>query len=532
MADSIEVSLLSFLSLSVAAEWHLSTPQLASITAIVFAGSLLGASVIWGPIADRYGRRTAFLLGSFLISIGSLASALSPNFFFLIVVRFLVGVGVGSGFVPFDLLAEFLPAAHRGRYLMNINYFWTIGSMVVNGFAWLLLESYGWRVFTAVSSIPVLLGAVLALLYLPESPRWLLHQQRVCEAEEVIYAAARLNETEIRPFQLLPLTTQGSDAYSELSSSTTSDEVTTARAQLTSLPLSHSSPVTTTAPHTAAGYVIHSTVESSLHRQEREKDLEGGADKIMRTDGRPCSPPPIVPSRSVPSLPPLQEDSTDDITWDHYLNLLRGDYISITIPLWVIYSVYGFTYYGAILFISRLYSSESSEDHPTDSGTSDTAHVTFNYMEIFTNACSEFVGVFLAANVIDRIGRKVSQASFYLIAAVSILLLPMTTLNVRYVIALVSRISILAACGMTWVATPELYPTSMRAVGHSLCTSLSRIGAMVSPYVIQNQLISEKQIGVILCLVNMMAVCAIAFLPETLGRGMEANQKIGEGHRE
>jgi MFS family permease len=517
MSDSIEVSLLSFLSLSVAAEWNLSTPQLASITAIVFAGSLLGACAVWGPIADRYGRRTAFLLGSFLISLCSLASALAPNFYILIILRFFVGVGVGSGFVPFDLLAEFLPSSHRGRYLMNINYFWTMGSMSVNGLAWLLLESSGWRVFTAVSSIPVLFGAVLALWYLPESPRWLLHQQRVTDAEAVIYAASRLNETEIHPFQLLPLTAPAS-SYLELSSSTSTSDSSTVAASVTSaLP---SAPV---GPSTApVGYLTHSTVESTLHQE----DLEGGGkeDQPSNKVTRPADPPPPLRSIALSNL----GDDNDDITWDHYLNLLRGDYVTITLPLWIIYLGYGFTYYGAILFISRLYSSESSES----SSSSTAPHVTFNYMEIFTNACSELVGVFIASNIIDRMGRKISQASFYLIAAISIFVLPLTTLQTRYVISLVCRISILAACGMTWVATPELYPTSMRAVGHSLCTALSRIGAMVSPYVIQNRLIAEKEIGMILCVVNLLSVGAIAFLPETLGRGMEANQKSDSEHRE
>jgi MFS family permease len=500
MSDSIEVSLLSFLSLFVAAEWNLSVAQLASITAIVFAGSLLGASVIWGPIADRYGRRVSFLLGSFLISVCSLASALSPNYICLIFFRFFVGVGVGSGFVPFDLLAEFLPSSHRGQYLMNINYFWTMGSMIVNGSAWIFLDSYGWRVFTVVSSLPVLLGAILAVIYLPESPRWLLHQQRTRDAEEVIHYAAKINETEMNPFHLLPMTTP---IYAKLPSSSHS--------------LSHET-------DTDSQYETHSTTENTLHSmstadRERTRAEGGGTGRdrevdIERQQNRTGVTPATTPSQQ-------SDHSSDEISWEQYLNLLHKDYASITIPLWIVYLGYGFTYYGAILFISRLYSSESNEPHPEETGEH---KVSFNYFDIFTNACSEVVGVFLAANIIDRIGRRISQFSLYGLAAFSVLLLPFTTSTFRYLISLICRISILAACGITWVATPELYPTSMRAVGHSLCTAFSRIGAIISPYVIQNQLMSEQSIGVVLCLVNLISMFSIACLPETLGKSMESKK--------
>jgi MFS family permease len=496
MSDSIEVSLLSFLSLYVAAEWDLSVAQLASITAIVFAGSLLGASVVWGPIADRYGRRISFLLGSFLISACSLASAISPNYYCLIFFRFFVGVGVGSGFVPFDLLAEFLPSSHRGQYLMNINYFWTMGSMIVNGTAWIFLESYGWRVFTLVSTLPVLLGAVLAVFYLPESPRWLLHQHRARDAENVILYAAKINQSEMHPFHLLPMT---SSTYAKLPSSTHS--------------LSHET---------------HSTTENTMHSLSTENKEEKGnetrvGDRDLEGQGQvdATSSPPVDPLHR-----PASDDSSDDISWEHYLNLLHKDYLSITIPLWIVYIGYGFTYYGAILFISRLYSSESnSSSGAQEEEEEEGSHkVTFNYFDIFTNACSEVIGVFLAANLIDRIGRRISQFSLYGTAAFSVLLLPFTTSTFRYFISLICRISILAACGITWVATPELYPTSMRAVGHSLCTAFSRIGAIISPYVIQNQLISEQSIGIILCIVNLISMFSIASLPETLGKSMESKK--------
>lgn len=53
----------------------------------------------------------------------------APNYAFLVTMRFVVGIGIGASSIPFDLLAEMLPIAQRGEYLMVINGFWTIGKL-------------------------------------------------------------------------------------------------------------------------------------------------------------------------------------------------------------------------------------------------------------------------------------------------------------------------------------------------------------------------------------------------------------------
>lgn len=103
-------------------------------------------------------------------------SGVAPNFGVLLTFRAMVGFGVGGSTIPFDLLAEFLPNSHRGRFLIYIEYFWTIGSMFVAATAWLLLSSEGWRVLVFVTAIPVTLSLVFSIFVLPESPRWLLEK--------------------------------------------------------------------------------------------------------------------------------------------------------------------------------------------------------------------------------------------------------------------------------------------------------------------------------------------------------------------
>jgi MFS family permease len=73
MADAMEVSLLGFLSTCAGHEWGLTDSQQASITGVVFAGEIAG-SLFWGPIADTFGRKIAFLITCVLISAGMCSS--------------------------------------------------------------------------------------------------------------------------------------------------------------------------------------------------------------------------------------------------------------------------------------------------------------------------------------------------------------------------------------------------------------------------------------------------------------------------
>ena len=185
MCDAMEVSLLSFLATCAGNEWGLSDVQRASISAVVFSGQLFGG-FFWGPIADRYGRKIAFLCACSLIVAFGLLSASSRTYEWLLTFRAIVGFGVGGLTVPFDLLAEFLPSAERGKYLLYIEYFWTLGSLFVAGIAWLFLDTIGWRGLCYVVSAPVAICSVISIVYLPESPRWLLLKGRIGKTNDAI----------------------------------------------------------------------------------------------------------------------------------------------------------------------------------------------------------------------------------------------------------------------------------------------------------------------------------------------------------
>lgn len=193
-ADAMQVILLSFLTIVLKDEWDLSDGMTASVTSCLFAGSMMG-TLILGPLADSVGRRPVFLVAAFIISLFGLGTAMSTNYFMLVAMIFMVGVGVGGLTVPFDILAEFLPSHRRGTNLLLIEYFWTVGCLFVVGLAYLTLhgDQSHWRWFVALSALPCIVSLVVGYLFVPESARWLCTQGRSEEALQILRDGAVMN---------------------------------------------------------------------------------------------------------------------------------------------------------------------------------------------------------------------------------------------------------------------------------------------------------------------------------------------------
>lgn len=194
IADSMEIMLLSFLSLLIKRDWDLGDNadfKVDSITSVMFVGSLVGTACL-GPLGDRVGRKPVCLIAAFIISFFGVATAFCSNISQLLFVRFSVGIGIGGLTVPFDILAELVPTEIRGRYLLLIEYFWTAGSILVPVLAYLTLE-LSWRLFIILCAVPCFISLIVTHRFVPESPRWLVCKGRNEEALHILRNAARVN---------------------------------------------------------------------------------------------------------------------------------------------------------------------------------------------------------------------------------------------------------------------------------------------------------------------------------------------------
>jgi len=199
-SDALEVTLLAYLSAVLRYEWNLSSLETATITSSVFAGQLLG-TLILGPLGDRYGRRPIILVSSVLISTFGCLTAIATNFISLILIRTILGFGIGGFVVPFDILAEFLSSEERGKYLLAVEYFWTFGTVLVSVVANFTIgstnstftSSSSWQTFVIICAMPSFVAAFFAYWWIPESPQWLATQGRSGEALKILRHAASVN---------------------------------------------------------------------------------------------------------------------------------------------------------------------------------------------------------------------------------------------------------------------------------------------------------------------------------------------------
>jgi putative MFS transporter len=199
--DLFDIFLAGVLGTILVDRFHLNRVSLPLVLASGFLGMFLGA-VALGSIADRLGRRRAFLLNLGIYSVFTLLGAFAVNATMLVVVRFVAGIGIGAEPPLVDAyLSEFLPPRQRGRQTAIAYTIGFVGVPAVGFLARLLvpLQPFGidgWRwVFVAGS----LGGAMIWRLRrrLPESPRWLESQGRFAEADAIVRSLE--DEAAVRP---------------------------------------------------------------------------------------------------------------------------------------------------------------------------------------------------------------------------------------------------------------------------------------------------------------------------------------------
>ncbi|MBV9561107.1 MAG: MFS transporter [Bradyrhizobium sp.] len=212
--DYFDYFLVGFLVAVLAPEWHLTFGQTSIMLLSAGVGAIFG-SLIWGALADRFGRKMLLVAGIALCALSAGAVSLIPDGAWILFtgLRFVVGFGVGAAAsVALPLIVEYTPTRNRTIITSATVIPVSLGVLTASLTAATLLHLIGWRGLAALGFIPLLPAALIALIT-PESVRWLVTRGRTAEARQIVARALK------RPEDTLPRTTAPIDATTELPSS-------------------------------------------------------------------------------------------------------------------------------------------------------------------------------------------------------------------------------------------------------------------------------------------------------------------------
>jgi MFS transporter, SP family, galactose:H+ symporter len=180
-----DTGVISGAQLFFASDFSLSTFALEVMVAAGLAGAALGA-LVGGRLADQFGRRTLLIFTALIFAVGAVLCATAISTAMLFCGRVIVGLGIGlsSGTVPV-YISEVSPPDARGWTVSLFQLAITVGILLAYLVDYAFATMQGWRWMFGLAVIPAATFA-LGMLYLPESPRWLVRRGRRDSARAIL----------------------------------------------------------------------------------------------------------------------------------------------------------------------------------------------------------------------------------------------------------------------------------------------------------------------------------------------------------
>ncbi|MED0823727.1 MFS transporter [Bacillus pacificus] len=182
--DAMDVGMLSFVMVALQKDWGLSTQEMGWIGSINSIGMAVGA-LVFGILSDKIGRKSVFIITLLLFSIGSGLTALTTTLAMFLVLRFLIGMGLGGELpVASTLVSESVEAHERGKIVVLLESFWAGGWLIAALISYFVIPKYGWEVAMILSAVPALYALYLRW-NLPDSPRFQKVEKRPSVIENI-----------------------------------------------------------------------------------------------------------------------------------------------------------------------------------------------------------------------------------------------------------------------------------------------------------------------------------------------------------
>ena len=191
--DGLEIQIVSAIgsTLQEKTTLGLSSGQVGLLGSVYLFGEVVGA-LVFGRLTDRLGRKRLFILTLALYLVASGIAAFSFSLWFLLIFRFVAGLGIGGEYTAINsAIDELIPSHYRGRVDIAINGTYWAGAMIGAAASIFLLNpdllplNVGWRIGLLIGPV-IGLGIIYLRRHIPESPRWLMTHGREEEAERTV----------------------------------------------------------------------------------------------------------------------------------------------------------------------------------------------------------------------------------------------------------------------------------------------------------------------------------------------------------
>ncbi len=177
--DAYDLFIIGAALVLIKAQWAPNKYMLGLVGSTALIAAFVGA-FIFGRLGDILGRKKIYVLVSIVMGLGALASAFSPNIIWLIVFRFVMGVGIGGDYpMSAVMTSEYANTKDRGK-LVGMVFSMQAAGLVVGPIVAITLLASGipphlaWRLMLGLGSLPAL-AVIIMRMRLPESPRYLAH---------------------------------------------------------------------------------------------------------------------------------------------------------------------------------------------------------------------------------------------------------------------------------------------------------------------------------------------------------------------
>jgi AAHS family 4-hydroxybenzoate transporter-like MFS transporter len=198
--DGLDTAAMGFIAPALSVDWGVPRASLGPVMSAALGGMVFGA-LGSGPLADRFGRKGVLVVATFIFGGFSLLSAFSSNLEQLVILRFLTGLGLGAAMPnATTLLSEYTPERLKSLLVTGMFCGFNLG-MAGGGFvsAW-MIPAYGWHSLLVLGGVLPLALAVVLLLWLPESARYLVVHGKSAERIRRVLAPIGREAAEARHF--------------------------------------------------------------------------------------------------------------------------------------------------------------------------------------------------------------------------------------------------------------------------------------------------------------------------------------------